>query len=69
MKEITFVITEAEEGGFNARALGHSVFTQGATRQEIETNVRDAVLCHFEPEEAVPKLIHLHYVHDQVIAV
>ena len=30
--------------------------------------VRDAVRCHFEPEQAAPKLIHLHYVHDEVIA-
>lgn len=27
--EIIFEVTEAAEGGFNARALGHSIFTQG----------------------------------------
>ena len=68
MHEIIFVVTEAEEGGFNARAVGQSIFTQGNARQEVEANVREAVRCHFEPEEPAPKLIHLHYVHDQVIA-
>ena len=68
LKEIIFVVTEDESGGFNARAIGHSIFTQGATRQEVERMVRDAVRCHFEPAEEAPRLIHLHYVHDEVIA-
>lgn len=67
MSEIIFIITEDEAGGFNARAVGHSIFTQGETRAEIEAMVRDAVRCHFDESE-VPKLIHLHYVHDEVIA-
>jgi len=69
MDELIFIVTEAEEGGYNARAVGPSIFTQDGTREEIEKNVREAVLCHFKPEMAAPKLIHLHYVHDQVIAV
>jgi predicted RNase H-like HicB family nuclease len=68
MKEIIFIVTEDEAGGFNARAVNHSIFTQGETREELERMVRDAVRCHFEPEEEAPKFIHLHYVHDEVIA-
>lgn len=68
MSEIIFIVTEAAEGGYNARAVGHAIFTQGDTRQELEHMVRDAVRCHFEPESEAPKLIHLHYVHDEVIA-
>jgi predicted RNase H-like HicB family nuclease len=68
MNEIIFIVTEDEAGGYCARAVGHSIFTQGDTREELEQMVRDAVRCHFEPELEVPKLIHLHYVHDEVIA-
>ena len=68
LNEIIFIVTEDEAGGYNARALGHSIFTQGDSREELERMIRDAVRCHFEPEESAPKLIHLHYVHDEVIA-
>jgi hypothetical protein len=66
--EIIFVVKEDDSGGLHARAIGHSIFTQAETRNELEQNVRDAVRCHFEPEQQAPKLIHLHYVHDEVIA-
>lgn len=68
MQEILFIVKEDEDGGYYARAVGHSIFTQGETREELEEMVRDAVRCHFEPEQEAPKLIHLHYVHDEVIA-
>jgi predicted RNase H-like HicB family nuclease len=68
MNEIIFIVKEDEDGGYHARAMGHSIFTQGETREEVERMVRDAVRCHFEPEQTAPKLIHLHYVHDEVIA-
>lgn len=67
-KDITFIVTEDEAGGYSARALGYSIFTQGETREEVERMVRDAVRCHFDSESDVPRLIHLHYVHDEVIA-
>jgi hypothetical protein len=56
MKEIFFVVEEAIEGGFNARAIGESIFTQGDTLDEIKANVHDAVQCHFDDEQPVPKL-------------
>ena len=43
MTEITFIIHRAEEGGFWARAEGHSIFTQGETLDELEANIREAV--------------------------
>ena len=67
-KEIIFVVEDDENGGYNCRALGYSIFTQGDTWDEVEKNVREAVLCHFDDGKA-PRLIHLHYVRDQVIAV
>lgn len=46
--EIIFLVTESDEGGFEARALGHSIFTEGDTESELRERVRDAVACHFE---------------------
>jgi hypothetical protein len=66
--ELVFLVEEAPEGGFTARALGHAIFTEGETPEQVETNARDAVRCHFD-EEDLPKIIRLHYVRDDVIAI
>ena len=66
MNEIIFLVEDAPEGGFSARALGHSIFTSGDTEQELQAMVKDAVACHFDEGEA-PKIIRLHYVREQVI--
>ena len=66
--EIIFEVTEALEGGYDARALGHSIFTQGDDWDDLKVMVRDAVLCHFDGEDA-PKVIRLHLVTDEAIAV
>ena len=68
MSEIVFLAEEAPEGGFTARALGHAIFTEGDTFDQIKENARDAVVCHFE-EDQRPATICLHYVRDLVIAV
>ena len=67
MNEIIFVVEEAPEGGLTARAIGESIFTEAATMAELQARVRDAVRCHFETS-ALPKLIRLHFVRDEVIA-
>ena len=66
MTEIIFVVEESKEGGYEARALGHSIFTDGETIEEIKENVREAVRCHFETD--APKIIRLHFVRDEIIA-
>ena len=66
MNEIIFLIEEAPEGGYNARALGESIFTQGETCEETKTNIKDAVDCYFD-EDKKPKLIRLHTVKEEVI--
>jgi hypothetical protein len=65
-QEIIFSVEEAPEGGYTARALGHAIFTQGETIEELRQMVRDAVNCHFEKENK-PRLIRLHMVKDEVI--
>jgi hypothetical protein len=66
--EIVFAVEESPEGGFEARALGYSIFTEADSLPELRAMVRDAVLCHFDDAER-PKVIRLHLVRDEVIAV
>jgi len=66
--EIIFEVTEAVEGGYDARALGYSIFTQGDDWDDLKAMVRDAVLCHFD-EEDQPRVIRLHLVREEAIAV
>jgi hypothetical protein len=68
MNEIIFVIEEAPEGGYTARALGASIFTEADNLNELHEQVRDAVRCHFDEGEE-PKVIRLHFVREEVIAV
>jgi hypothetical protein len=67
MQEIIFVVEQAPEGGFAARALEASIFTQAETVEELHARVRDAVRCHFDNGNA-PRMIRLHFVRDEVIA-
>lgn len=68
MNEIIFLVEEAPEGGYTAHALGEGIFTEADTLNELHTQVRDAVRCHFD-EGARPKIVRLHFVHEEVIAV
>lgn len=66
--EIIFEIAESPEGGYDARALGHSIYTQAETIDELKAMLQDAVRCHFEENDR-PRVIRLHLVKDEVIAV
>lgn len=68
MKEVFFVVEEALEGGFTAKAPGESIFTEAETMEELRVNVKEAVECHFDAEK-MPKLIRLHMVKEEVITV
>ena len=68
MSEVIFVVEEAPEGGYTARALGVAIFTEADTLTELHAQVRDAVLCHFDDAER-PKMIRLHFAREEVLAV
>ena len=68
MNEIIFLVEEALEGGYTAKAIGESIFTQADTMDEIKVNIKEAVECHFD-EGKKPKLIRLHMIKEEVIAV
>ena len=57
MNEIFFLVEEALEGGYMAKALGESIITEAETLEELHANVRDAVRCHFDEGKA-PKMIY-----------
>lgn len=65
--EIIFSVQESPEGGYQARALGYSIFTEADTLDELKTMIRDAVSCHFENGQK-PNVIRLHTVKDEVIS-
>ena len=65
--EIIFLVEDSLEGGFEARALGHSIYTQADTFDELKENIKEAVAAHFDSED-MPKVIRVHYVKEEIIA-
>ena len=66
--EIIFEVTEAVDGGYDARALGYSIFTQGERWDDLKKMARDAVRCHFD-EGGAPRVIRLHLIREEAFAV
>ncbi len=64
-REITFEAYEDEDGGYYARALGYSIFTQGDDWDELKYMVQDAILCYFD--EGTPETIRIQLVIKQEI--
>jgi len=68
VKEIIFIVEEDPEGGYNARALGYSIFTEGETLEEIKEKIKDALKCHFDKKEDIPQVVRLHIVKEEMFA-
>jgi hypothetical protein len=66
VSEIVFLVEEADEGGYSARAISHSIFTEADTLDELRQRIREAVECHFDDGQA-PKLIRLHIVREEFL--
>lgn len=64
--EVFFLVEEAPEGGYTAKALGESIFTQAETLEELRAEIKDAVACHFD-ENRLPKIIRLHLVREELL--
>lgn len=67
MNEIIFIVEEAPEGGFTARALGESIFTEADNMDQLRQQIRDAVACHFENGKG-PGVVRLHIVKEEILA-
>jgi len=68
MNEIIFLVEESDEGGYIAKALGESIFTEAETISELKEMIKDAVRCHFDKID-LPKMIRIHFVKEEVFAV
>ena len=66
--EIIFQVRQSPEGGYEARALGYSIFTETDDWEHLKEMMRDAVLCHFDEGKA-PRSIRIHLVQEEVIPV
>ena len=65
VKEIIFMVEEDLDGGYTAKALGESIFTEAETLEELKENIKDALKCHFDKEEEIPTIIRLHIVREE----
>jgi hypothetical protein len=68
MTEIIFLVESDVEGGYIAQALGESIITQADDLESLKQEIKDAVNCHFIDETLRPKIIRLHIVQQEVIA-
>ena len=64
--EIIFLVEEAPEGGFTARALGFAIFTEADDLEALKANIRDALACHFEGPDR-PGVVRLHHVREEIL--
>jgi hypothetical protein len=67
MSEIHFIVDEAPEGGYLARAVGVDIVTEADDLPGLHAQVRDVVHCHFD-EGKLPVLIRLHITREEVLA-
>ncbi len=68
VKEIIFIVEEDPEGGYTAKALGESIFTEAETLEELKENIRDALKCHFDEVKEIPIIVRLHIVREETFA-
>lgn len=67
-KELIFLVEELSEGGYTARALGYSIYTEAEDLEALKNKIIDAVKCHFEEME-MPHILRLHMVKDEVVTI
>ena len=69
MREIVFEVIQEDDGGFDACAKGEAIVTQADSLDELRSNVKEAVQCHFEGRADMPKKINLEFVRREVLTV
>ena len=66
MEEVIFLVEESVEGGYIAKGLGLSIYTEAESLEDLREAVKDAVRCHFDDNKK--RIIRLHIVREEVIA-
>ena len=54
MKEILFLVHEAEEGGYHAESVGVGIFAEGETIEEPKGSIRSGIGCYYEGMKTSP---------------
>ena len=68
MNEIIFLVEDSQDGGYSAKALNYSIFTDADDISSLRKNIQDAILCHFE-ENQHPKVVRLHFVREETFGI
>ena len=68
MKELTFLVREAEEGGYYAEAVGVGIFAEGDTMDDLKKSIKGGIECYYENTTDAPSFAHLHFVKDEIMA-
>ena len=68
MSEIHFIVEQAPEGGYVARAVGVDILTEADDLESLHAQLRDAVHCHFDDDKR-PSIIRLHITREEMLAV
>ena len=58
---IRFIAEPDQDGGFNARAIGHSIFTQAESVDELRRQAEEAVLCHVGDRSSVSTSVEIQW--------
>lgn len=66
MEEIIFLVEESPEGGYVAKGLNASIYTEADSMEQLRAAVKDAVNCHFDDKKK--RIIRLHIVKDEIVA-
>ncbi len=67
MNELTFLVREAEEGGYYAEAAGVGIFAEGDTMDDLKKNIKSGIECYYEDTNNAPLFAHLHFVKDEIM--
>ncbi len=68
MGEIYFEVRESPEGGYEANALGASIYTQADTLEDVRSNILEAVECHYETADR-PKWVRIIFLREEVLPI
>lgn len=66
LQEIFFLVRESPEGGYEAEALNHSIYTDADTLEELRAMIKDAVMCHFDDAQR-PGVVRLHFTREETL--
>ena len=68
MADLVFEAVQDADGGYCAECLTENIFTQGATWEELHSNIIDATAAYYFDQQK-PERIRLHLVRDEILSV